>query len=128
MTDETPRPKRLTLSDVLSMVLTRPTGGPTVSLTRTAAGDVTFDVRATADTLAEAGQLAEAEFNRLDALYPRKVTDHQPAVSMSRNAKGDTQLEVKGVGLDATIAAYDKARGRYPMGNGATARPGSVAE
>lgn len=127
-TPETTRPKRLSLSEILELMLTRHSGERiTVALTRTASGEVVIDVKASAETVAEAGALAEAEMQRLAALYPRSEQSTEPTVGLSRNAKGDTQLEVKGVGWEDTKAVYDSARAAYPMGNGLTARPGSVS-
>lgn len=125
-TPETVRPKRLSLSEILELVLTRQHGGTSVSLTRTASGEVVIDVKASADTVEQAGAIAEAEMSRLAALYPRSEQSTEPTVSLSRNAKGDTQVDVKGVGWEDTKAVYDTARAAYPMANGATARAGSV--
>lgn len=124
---ETPRPKRLSLSEILEMVLTRSADRSTVSLTRTASGEVVIDVMVAADTIGEAGEAAEAEMARLAEVYPRNEQSAEPTVGLSRNAKGDTQIEVKGVGWDDTQAEYDRARMAYPMANGYTARPGTVA-
>lgn len=125
---ETPRPKRLSLSEILEMVLTRRADQPSVALTRTASGEVVIDVKVSGETIAEAGAAAEAEMVRLSALYPRSEQSHEPTVSLSRNAKGDTQLEIKGVGWAYTKTLYDKARMAYPMASGYTARPGTVAD
>lgn len=125
---ETPRPKRLSLSEILEMVLTRRSDQPSVSLTRTASGEVVIDVKVAAETIAEAGSAAEAEMERLAALYPRSEQSHEPTVGLSRNAKGDTQLEIKGVGWAYTKTFYDNARMAYPMASGYTARPGTVAD
>ena len=127
-TVDTPRPRRLSLSEILEMVLTRNSGDrSTVALTRTASGEVVIDVKVSAETVQEASATAEAELGRLAALYPRSEQSTEPAVSLSRNAKGDTQVEVKGTGWDETQAVYDKARGAYPMPSGASAKAGSVA-
>lgn len=125
---DTPRPKRLSLSEILEMVLTRSTSDrSTVALTRTASGEVVIDVKVSAETVQEASAIAEAEMSRLALLYPRSEQSTEPVVSLTRNAKGDTQVDVKGAGWDDTKAVYDKARTSYPMANGATARMGSVA-
>lgn len=124
---ETTRPKRLSLSEILEMVLTRSGDRPAVSLTRTASGVVVIDVKASGETIAEAGAEAEAEMARLAALYPRSDHGSEPVVNLSRNAKGDTQLDIKGVGWAFTKTVYDKARMAYPMVDGYTARPGTVA-
>ena len=124
---ETTRPKRLSLSEILEMVLTRSADRSTVALTRSASGEVIVDVKVAAETVEEAGQRAQAELERLTALYPRSEQSSEPTVSLTRNAKGDTQIDVKGSGWDETKAVYDGARTAYPMANGLTARPGSVA-
>ncbi len=127
-TTDAPRPKRLSLSEILEMVLTRNSGDrSTVALTRTASGEVVIDVKVSAETLGEASVIAEAELARLHALYPRSEQSTEPTVSLARNAKGETQIEVKGSGWDDTQAVYDGARMAYPMANGLTAKPGSVA-
>lgn len=128
MTDTTPRPKRLSLSEILELVLTRShSDRSTVSLTRTASGEVAIDVKVAAETVGEAGEIAQAEYERLAGLYPRSEQATEPVVSLSRNAKGDTQIDVKGAGWDDTQTVYDNARAAYPMANGLTAKPGTVA-
>lgn len=126
MHDEPARPKRLSLSEILEMVLTRQTERSTVALSRTSSGDVVIDVKVSAESVAQAGEQAQAELERLEALYPRTVATHEPTISLTRNAKGETQIDVKSTGVDRTIAEYDKARAKYPMANGATAKPGTV--
>jgi hypothetical protein len=122
------RPKRLSLSEILELVLTKGHDGrSTVSLTRTASGEVVIDVKVSAESVAEASAAAEAELERLSALYPRNEQSAAPVVSLSRNAKGDTQVDVKGNGWDETQTVYERARLAYPMGNGQSARAGSVA-
>lgn len=121
------RAKRLSLSEILELVLTKNANDHhDVAITRTASGEVVIDVRASADTVAEASVMAQHEYERLTALYPRGE-EADPTVSLSRNAKGDTQVEVKGSGWEVTQAVYDKARRAYPMANGLTAKPGTVA-
>lgn len=130
MTNEpdTQRPKRLSLSEILEMVLTRTHADrSTVALTRTASGEVVIDVKVSAETVAEASALAEAELARLADLYPRSEQSSEPTVGLTRNAKGDTQVDVKGATWEDTQAVYDKARMAYPMAGGLTAKPGTVA-
>lgn len=127
-TIEAPRPKRLSLSEILEMVLTRSTDRSTVSLTRTASGEVVIDVKVAAETIGEASATAEMEMARLTELYPRSEQSTEPTVSLSRNAKGETQVEIKGTGWDDVQTVYDRARCAYPMANGLTAKPGSVSE
>jgi hypothetical protein len=127
MTELTARPRRLSLSDIVEMLLTHRAERSTVSLTRTASGEVVIDVKVQADTVADASEQAVAELARLTAAYPRRDDAKLPSVSLSRNAKGDTQIDVKHEGLTETADAYDKARAAYPMANGLTAKPGTVA-
>ncbi len=125
---DAPRPKRLSLSEILEMVLTRShSDRSTVALTRTASGEVVIDVKVSAETVEEASAAAEAELARLHVLYPRSEQSTEPTVSLTRNAKGETQIDVKGSGWDETQAVYDGARMAYPMASGLTAKPGSVA-
>jgi hypothetical protein len=119
------RPRRLTLSEIVEMLLTKSHDRSHVSLSRTAAGDVVIDVKVTAETVEEAGALAQAELERLSEMYPRDDRS-KPTVSLTRNAKGDTQVDVKGNGWDETQKVYDVARMAYPMSNGLSAKPGSV--
>ena len=124
---ESTRPKRMSLSEVLELVLTRSSGDrSTVALSRTASGEVVIDVKVSAETVEQAGEMAHAEYERLRELYPRTDEPSEPTVTLSRNAKGDTQIEFKGQGWEATEAGYDRARMKYPMANGLTARPGTV--
>jgi hypothetical protein len=125
-TADTPR-KRLTLSEILEMMLTRTSDRSTVSLARTASGEVVIDVKVAAETVEQAGQLAQAEMARLALVYPRSEQSAEPTVSLTRNAKGETQIDVKGLGWDETQKVYDGARMAYPMANGLTAKPGSVS-
>ena len=126
-TEQTAKPKRLSLSEILELVLTRSHDRSSVSLTRSASGEVIIDVKVAAESVAEASAQAEVELARLSALYPRSEQSNEPSVSLTRNAKGDTQIDVKGSGWDETKSVYDGARAAYPMGSGLTARPGSVA-
>lgn len=126
-TADTPR-KRITQSEIIEMLLSRSSSDrSTVALTRTASGEVVIDVKVAAETVEQAGQLAEAELARLHALYPRSEQSTEPVVSLARNAKGETQIEVKGLGWDETQKVYDGARMAYPMANGLTAKQGSVS-
>jgi hypothetical protein len=122
----TEAPKRLSLSQIVEMLLTRSSERSSVTLTRTASGDVHIDVKVSADTVENAGELAQAEYERLSVIYPR-ASASLATVSLTRNAKGDTQVDVKGAGWDDTQKVYDKARAAYPMVNGLTAKPGTVA-
>lgn len=140
---EVERTKRLSLSQILELVLTRPTRDrSSVSLSRNAAGEVVIDVTAQAgdgETLADAEQHALDAFERMSKRYPRKDSSHDNGeVTFTRNAKGETQITVSAksgehrlktlAGLEAeTRKVYDAARMRYPMADGRTAKEGSVA-
>jgi hypothetical protein len=139
------RAPRLTLSQIVEQLLSRHTGERSaVTLTRTAAGDTQIDVKVrTGDdtdvqTVEDAERRAREVYDRLAELYPTTPTPDNASVSLSRNAKGETQMEVKAsttaggaATLDALLEAvvhnYDATRARYPMANGLTAKPGSVA-
>lgn len=62
---EPTRPKRLSLSEILEMVLTRHAADrSSVALTRTASGEVVIDVKVSAETVGEASETAQAELER----------------------------------------------------------------
>lgn len=140
---ETERPKRLSLSQIVELLLTRPTRDRSlVSLSRNAAGEVVIDVTAHAgegETLEDAERNAVEAFERLSAQYARRDAAHENGeVTLTRNAKGETQIAVSaktGEGKLKTLAAleaetrkvYDATRMKYPMADGMTAKPGSVA-
>lgn len=140
---EAERPKRLSLSQIVELLLTRPTRDrSSVSLSRNAAGEVVIDVTAHAaegETLEDAERIALAAFERMSKRYPRKDAGHDNGeVTFTRNAKGETQISVSAktgdqrlktlAGLEAeTRKVYDNARMKYPMADGMTAKPGSVA-
>lgn len=137
-------PKRMTLSAIVEMLLTRGMGErSSVTLTRTASGDTAIDVKVrTGDdgetvTVEDAERKAAAVYDRLAALYPPRDTHGGSEVSLTRNAKGETQVAVEvktsedlrtvGEAGAAAQREYDRLRAKYPMADGTTARPGSVA-
>lgn len=140
---ESERPKRLSLSQIVELLLTRPArDGSRVSLSRSASGEVVIDVTAQArdgESVEDAERMAREVFERLRMKYPRRDTSHENGeVSLTRNAKGETQITVTaktGEGRFAKLATleaetrkvYDTARMKYPMADGRTAREGSVA-
>lgn len=144
MSETTPavkeRPKRMTLSDVLELVLTRSSRNrPQVTIGRTAAGVTTWTVDISAgedETADDAERRAVAIHDRLLRKYPAPSDHEQAEVTLTRNAKGDTQIAVSAkttdaepslVKLEAAVRkVYDVTRQNYPMGDGLTARPGSV--
>ena len=139
-------PRRMTLSRVLELVLDRRVrDSSTVTLSRAANGETIIDVKVHAGgdgddarSEAEAEALAVEMFDRLRDRYPRLPAVAPASVSLTRNAKGETQVEVSartGEGgpetleslAEAVQASYDKARRQYPMLDGRTAAPGAVA-
>lgn len=139
------RPKRLSLSQVLEMVLTRAGDRSSVTLARNAGGETLIEVKVrTGDedngivTVDDAERKAQEVYARLAELYPPAVGHDSSQMSLTRNAKGETQVDVtiKSGELgyrsideiaDKIVTAYDKARMKYPMADGRTAKPGSVA-
>jgi hypothetical protein len=143
--DETTRPRRLSLSQILEMVLTRGSRDrSSVSLARTASGATTIDVKVhTGDeeieTVEDAERRAAEVYERLRELYPERDGHDNSEVTLTRNAKGETQVSVSIksgetgprtiAGLtEAAVREYDRLRMGYPMANGYTAKPGSVAD
>lgn len=139
------RPKRLTLSQIVEMLLTRGGGERSaVTLTRTATGATAIDVKVRTGDDAETATVADAErracevYDRLRSLYPDDAGHDSSELTLTRNAKGETQvsLSMKSSGEGArtieqvaaqAVREYDLLRGRYPMADGRTARPGSVS-
>jgi hypothetical protein len=139
---ETERPKRLSLSQILEMMLSRPTRThPSVTLTYTTSGAVTWSI----DSPVEEGETVAAAAERIAAVhdglldrYPPSAEHDAAEVTLTRNAKGDTQIAVSAKTtpetqtVDEVVAkvrkVYDATRAQYPMPDGMTARPGSVKE
>jgi len=137
-TDQAPR--RLTLSNILRMMITRPAMQSSVMIARSPSGQTHFEVTVVPDdttTVREAEAQAVSIFDRLQVSYPSSVESDNTTVSLSRNAKGETQIEVTLRAndrmptiddvADETVRVYDRMRAGYPMANGYTAKPGSVA-
>jgi hypothetical protein len=84
--EETRRPRRLSLSDVLTLVLARGSGErDSVALSRNAKGETQIEVVARtreSETLEECEQRARASYDRLRQLYPLS-TGYVGAVSDS---------------------------------------------
>lgn len=140
----TEAPRRLTLSQIVEMLLTRGAGERSaVTLTRTASGDTAIDVKVrTGDdgetqTVEDAEHKAREVYERLAKVYPPRVVAAGGEVTLTRNAKGETQVSVALKTSDAmpTVGEvgaaaqreYDRLRMKYPMANGLSAKPGSVA-
>lgn len=145
MSEPTPeRPKRLTLSHVVEMLLSRGSGDrSTVTLARNAKGDVQIDVTVrTGDhdeiaTVDDAARKAREVFEQLRAKYPTSDGHDNASIEFTRNAKGETQITVElktseggAVTLEEAaeraLDVYDSTRAKYPMADGYTAKPGSV--
>ena len=143
--DEAPHPRRLSLSQILELVLTRGAGERSaVTLTRSPSGDTIIDVKvrtgddADTATVEDAARRAVEVYERLRETYPVRGAHENASVTLTRNARGETQIDVGAktseggyATLDALVdgvhEAYDKARMKYPMLDGRTAKPGSVA-
>jgi hypothetical protein len=133
------------MSEILAMTLSRgAVKRSAVTLTRSASGDTLIDVTvATSDdtdvqTVEDAEQRAREVYDRLETAYPSRGGHENASTSLTRNAKGETQIEVTirpgdhgtrtlpGV-VENAAAEYDRLRGKYPMADGTSAKPGSVA-
>jgi hypothetical protein len=124
------RPKRLSLSSILELVLAKHAGpgASSITLGRTPKGDVVYEVvgrLADGQTLDELEVEVAAVVDRLAAKYPRETADESRAsVDLTRNAKGETQIDVSlaGPDLESALAgaakAYDSARSKYPLASG----------
>jgi hypothetical protein len=139
-TEDAPKPKRLSLSQILEHMLTR--GGAersAVTLTRTASGGTQIEVKVrTGDdgetvTVEDAERRAGEVYDRLQSQYPPDPAHENAAVTLARNAKGETQIatEVKTSGDGVrTIAeaekraseVYERLRATYPLSSGAVAK------
>jgi len=114
-----------------------------VTLAQNAAGVTQIEVKVrTGDdddiaTVDAATAKAQALYDALRERYPRDDTHDNAEVSLTRNAKGETQIAVEvktspdGIASLAEAArqaqeVYDAARREYPMADGFTAKPGSV--
>lgn len=144
MAELTEAHKRMTLSRVVEMLLNRGSSDrSSVSIGRNPAGAIVFDVSVrTGDdgdvlTVADAEAKALKVFERLQERFPLPPGHENAEVTLTRNAKGETQIAVSAKTGDTgyvTIAdathgvktTYDGLRGKYPMADGLTAKPGSV--
>lgn len=125
--DQPIQPRRYRMSDALSDAMVAlasrgPSRQNSVRLIVQANGDVLPEVTAVHD------DLQEAERQALEVL--RSLQRHLPAVtpppdslkvSLTRNAKGETQIDVEHKGDDADTRAmnvYESLRARYPLADG----------
>lgn len=144
MSEHALKPKRLSLSEILEMVLTRqPRDRSSVTIGRTSSGETVFEVKVAAGEGTEAPLVGDAQeiatdlYTALLEKYPASEPRDPATVSLTRNAKGETQIEVTlrtgdgpaatlAAALELAVASYDEARRKYPMADGHTAKPGSV--
>lgn len=138
---ELEQPRRLTLSRIVEMLLTRATREHSaVSISRSTSGVIALDVTVrtgddeTVASVEDAERKACEVFERLRASYPEPNGHDAAEVAFTRNAKGDTQVTVSakttGHG-EATLPAlvqyvqtvYDSARMRYVIEHGDEATP-----
>jgi len=138
-------PRRLTLSQIVEQLIAqRSRDRSSVTITRDSGGGVAIEVKVRVD---EGGDIANPEDaeERARAIYGRLAQEYPPTnghdnatISLTRNAKGETQIETQIKTSDNGIQTldeathrtwdiYDKTRGRYPMADGHSAKPGSVA-
>lgn len=138
------KPRRLSLSQILEMLLSRGSGDrSTVTLARNAKGDTQLEVTVRTGEQGDAATVEEAEakarevYDRLREAYPLAHGHENASIELTRNAKGETQVSVEIKTADGGVATleeasrkvedvYDTMRGRYPMADGRSAAPGSV--
>jgi hypothetical protein len=140
------RPKRLTLSQIVEMLLTRSSPkASSVTLTRKATGETEIEVKVTTDedggiaTVEDAERKAQDVYDRLRTAYSEARHDNA-SVELTRNARGETQIDVQIRAADGTsIATADDARekasemfrdlrARFPLSSGAVAKTPDGAE
>lgn len=111
------------LKDALA-ALNRAPARPMVTISRDANGSYGYDVRVTADDADDAATIALAIEHKLAELYPPAApTPERHKVSLTRNAKGETQIDLEGrytddADLIATAERYESLRSRYPLADG----------
>jgi hypothetical protein len=127
MSAETPRPsyrQGQALKDALA-ALNRAPSRPTVTISRDGNGNYSYDVRVPADD----PQLALAQAMEIEAqLFIQYPPDDEGSlytskISATRNAKGETQLDVEVKSetagpqhvADAVAQTYDALREQYPL-------------
>jgi hypothetical protein len=119
------------------MLLTRSSDHSTISLTRNAKGETQIDVNIRAGENAEfptvdaATEKAAELYDLLRERYPLSPTGDDAGVTLTRNAKGETQMtvEVKTAGPNGALTlrdvmveageVYEKLRARFPTLTGA---------
>lgn len=136
--DTETKPSRMSLSEILRLMLAK--GGrdySAVTLSQNAKGGTQIDVTVRTDedtSIEDAERKASEIYDRLRERYPHEESETTNAdAALTRNAKGETQItaSLKGADLQAVAdelrAVYDGLRMEYPMADGFTAKPGSVA-
>lgn len=129
-------PHRLSLSQIVELLLTRGTDHSTVTLTRNAKGETQIDVQVRtgsqddAPTVEDAARKARYIYDGLREAYPLPERGEDADVTLTRNAKGDTQITVElstsDNGGPRTLAdirdqagdVYETLRGRFPTAAG----------
>ncbi len=132
------RPKRLSLSEILEMVLSRgaAAGASSVTLTLNAKGETQIEVTVRTgedgiETVDDAQAKAAAVYAQLREAYPPAPPSEYATVALTRNAKGETQIEVSVRATegqtptstaDAAASIYKTLRGRFPTSEGTVSR------
>ncbi len=138
-------PKRLTLSHIVEMLLTRSAGErSSVSITRNASGATQLEVSVrTGDdgdvvTVEDAKRKAIEVYEQLVAQYPASNGNENAEVALTRNAKGDTQIVVTAKTSDGSkfttldevaagaIEVYETTRAKYPASDESVGRGGQA--
>lgn len=128
---------RLPLSRIVELLLQRGGDHSTVSLSRNAKGGTQIDVQVRAApnaefaTLADAVAAAKRTYDELRRTYPLEDAREPASVTLTRNAKGETQVsvEVKTTGEhgslnteqagDEAAGVYEGLRAKFPVLSGA---------
>jgi hypothetical protein len=137
MTSQPERTQRLSLSEILRLVLTRQVNEPSsVTLTRNASGETLIEVKVKAaeDGGAEAIEQAKDQavelYRELRHQHPAGEGADDGVVKLTRNAKGETQIDVEiktdmrsealSIEQAATKAetTYERLRRQYPLADG----------
>lgn len=118
------QPKRLTLSQIIELMLTRSAARQsTVGISRNGKGEVSIEVKVgTMDegaivTVEDAERKAAEVYERLHAAYAPSSGHEDAQVELTRNAKGETQVSVEvkttAGGIETAQAAAETARTLY---------------
>lgn len=122
---EVQHPKRMTLSQVVELLLTRTPTQASVTISRNAKGDTLLEVVGRGDTAEEASVQAEHEYDRLAKKYaPPSNGSSGATVTLTRNAKGETQIGVEVKDDDPAQAekvshkVFESTRRKFPLSSG----------